>query len=78
MTIVFLNSSFSRCSSVSTSPRRLRVEVAGRLVGEQQRRIGDDGAGDRDALFLSARELTRVVLVAIAQADDAERGHSNT
>ena len=34
--------------------RQFRVEVAGRLVGQQQRWIGDDGARDRDALFLSA------------------------
>ena len=42
--------------------RRFRVEVAGRLVGEQQRRVGDDGARDRDALLLSARQLPRIVL----------------
>ena len=40
----------------------LRVEVAGRLVGHQHRRVGDDGARDGDALLLSARELPRVVL----------------
>ena len=42
--------------------RRLRVEVAGRLVGEQQRRIGDDGARDRDALLLPAGQLARIVV----------------
>ena len=41
---------------------RLGVEIAGRLVGEQQRRVGDDGARDRDALLLAAGELARVVL----------------
>ena len=54
---------------------RLGVEIAGRLVGQQQRRVGDDRAGDGDALFLPARQLARVVLLAVAEADDAERRH---
>ena len=33
---------------------RLAIEIAGRLVGEQERRIGNDRAGDADALFLAA------------------------
>ena len=37
----------------------LAIEVAGRLVAEQQRRVGDDGARDADALLLSAGELPR-------------------
>ena len=32
----------------------LRVEVAGRLIGKNQGGIGDDCAGDGDALFLTA------------------------
>ena len=75
MTIVFLNSWFSRCSSVEHFAARLRVEVARRLVGEQQRRVGDDRARDRDALLLPAGELPRIVLLAVAEADDVERGH---
>src|SRR5258708_16703120 len=55
--------------------RGLRVEVAGGLIGEQQGRVRDDRARDGDALFLSTRELTRVMLLAIAQPDDPERGH---
>ena len=39
----------------------LRVEVAGRLVGEQDRRIVDERPGDRDALTLAARQLVRPV-----------------
>ncbi len=35
----------------------VRVEVAGRLVGEDQRGVGDDRAGDGDALLLAAGEL---------------------
>jgi hypothetical protein len=41
---------------------RLRVEVAGRLVGEDDRRLRHERARDRDALLLAARELGRPVL----------------
>ena len=41
--------------------RRVRIEIAGRLVGEQDaRRIGDR-ARDRDALLLAARQFRRPV-----------------
>src|SRR5215213_6115634 len=36
---------------------RLRVEVAGWLVGEDHGRLADQGAGDGDALLLAAGEL---------------------
>ena len=39
--------------------RALRVEIAGRLVGDDEVRVGDDGARDRDALLLAAGELRR-------------------
>src|SRR5262245_16664725 len=48
---------------------RLRVEVTRRLVGEQDRRVRDERARDRDALPLAARELVRQVIGAIGQAD---------
>ena len=32
----------------------LPVEIPGRLVAEEQCRVGDDGAGDADALLLAA------------------------
>ena len=50
------------------------VEIAGGLVGDQDRRIGGDGAGDRHSLFLAAGELARIVMHALGQADDAQ-GH---
>src|SRR5438094_6990969 len=50
-----------------------RVEVAGRLVGEQQRRVVHQRAGDGDALLLPTRELIRMVIDAIAEADGLER-----
>src|SRR5213080_971704 len=47
----------------------LRVEVAGRLVAEEDRRLADDGAGDGDALLLAARERPGARLGARAAAD---------
>ena len=38
------------------------VEIAGRLVGENQRRLVGERAGDRDALLLAARQLRRAVV----------------
>ncbi len=37
------------------------VEVAGRLVREQQRRPDRQGAGQGDALLLAPRQLVRIV-----------------
>ena len=53
--------------------RALRVELAGRLVEQDERRVGDDGARDGDALLLAARELARVVVQPVGEPDDAER-----
>jgi hypothetical protein len=50
-----------------------RVEVAGRLVGEDQARLGHERARDRDALLLAARELVRRVVEAPGEADALER-----
>ena len=49
--------------------RRLGVEVAGGLVGEEERRPVDQRAGDGDALLLAAGELGRAVVEAVAEAD---------
>ena len=51
----------------------LAIEIAGRLVAQQQRRVGDDGARDADALLLTARQLARIVLRAIGEPDDLQR-----
>ena len=51
----------------------LAIEIAGGLVAEQQRRVGDDRPGDADALLLAARELPRIVLGALGQPDDVQR-----
>ena len=50
-----------------------RVEIAGRLVGEQQARRVDQRARDGDALLLAAGELARRVALAIAEADEFQR-----
>ena len=47
----------------------LRVEVAGRLVGQDDVRVVDQDAGDGHALLLAAGELHRPVVEPVAQAD---------
>ena len=49
------------------------VEVAGRLVGEHQRRAVGERAGDRDALLLAARQLGRAMVEPLRQAERAEQ-----
>ena len=39
--------------------REIRIQVAGGLIGDQQRRLGDDRPRDADALLLAGRELER-------------------
>ena len=46
-----------------------RVEVAGRLVGEDDGRPRGQGAGDGDALLLAAGELRRAVAGAVGEPD---------
>ena len=48
------------------------VEVAGRLVGQDQLGLADQGAGDGDALLLAARQLRRPMLGAVRDADLVE------
>ena len=60
--IVMPSSSLSCWNIRRTSSLGARVEVAGRLVGEQQRRAVDQRPGDRDALLLPAGELRRLVV----------------
>ena len=51
----------------------LGVEIAGRLVGEQDARAVGDRAGDGDALLLAARELRRAMGLARGEAEIAEQ-----
>ena len=48
------------------------IEVAGRLVGEQQRRLEHHRARERHALLLAAGQLARPVREAVREADAAE------
>ena len=50
----------------------LRVEVAGRLVGQNQRRMMDQGAGDGRPLEFTARQARRQVGLPPGQADGGE------
>ena len=47
----------------------LRVEVAGGLIGKNDRRVVHEGSRYRNALLLSARKLSRRVRVAAAKPD---------
>ena len=49
------------------------VEVAGRLVGEHDRRAPDEGAGDRHPLALASGELGGLEPRAVREADPFER-----
>src|SRR5262245_53064779 len=40
----------------------LAIEITRGLIGDDNRRIRDDGSCDRDALFLTTRELARIVI----------------
>ena len=51
--------SLKRLNSFMTSTRELGIEVAGGLVGDQERGLADHRAGDADALLLAGRELER-------------------
>src|SRR5688500_2453657 len=49
------------------------VEIAGGFVGDQNRRIGNDGARDRDPLFLPAGKLAWIMVHSLRQTDHAQR-----
>ncbi len=49
------------------------VQVAGRLVGEQDGRPGGEGAGQGDPLLLAAGELAGIVVPAVAQTHGGEQ-----
>ena len=45
------------------------VQVAGGLVGHDERGVGDDGPGDAHTLLLAAGELARAMIHAVGEAD---------
>lgn len=50
----------------------MRVEIAGRLVRQQQPRAVGDGAADGDALLFAARKFARQVVEPLAEAEEAQ------
>ena len=50
---------------------QLRVEVGQRLVEQEHLRVADDGAADRDALPLAAREFLRMPVEQRLELEDA-------
>ena len=46
------------------------VQVSGWFIGNQDRRVGDDGAGDRNPLLLSPGELTGIVIHSTREVDN--------
>src|SRR6266446_658190 len=54
--------------------RSFGVQVARRFVRDQNRRVGDDGTRDCDALLLSARKLPRIMFHAVCQTDRLQSG----
>ena len=53
--------------------RALLVEVAGRLVGEHQRRIVHKRPGDRDTLLLTAGQFVRQMVDAVRDAENFQK-----
>ena len=55
------------------TPRRgRRIEIAGGLVGEHDRRTMHERARDRHALQLAARELARHAVAAVGEPDRSQ------
>ena len=52
---------------------QLGVEIRQRLVEQEDARIAHDGAADRDALALAARELARIAVEQRANAQHRRR-----
>src|SRR6267142_7194182 len=62
------------CKQAQDVFRRFGVQVARRFIRDQNRRVGDNGARDRDALLLPARKLPRIMFHAVCQTDRLKGG----
>ena len=58
---------------VHDGARGHRIELARRLVGDEQPGPGDERTGDRDTLALSSRELGGTLVPVAGEADGRER-----
>ena len=67
------NSRLKRLSSSNTPGRALTIQIACRLVGQHQCRLGDQGAGNRDALLLTSGELIRWLVGIATQTDRVQQ-----
>src|SRR4029077_17944680 len=54
--------------------RQVRIEIARRLIGDQERGLADHGAGDADALLLADGELERQHTLLAEETHLVERG----
>src|SRR5919201_747335 len=52
--------------------RGVGVEVPGRLVADEERRVVHEGTRDRDALLLAARELVGVRVHPVREPDEVQ------
>ena len=62
-----------RGEQVEDGPRAVLVELARRLVGDEQRRRGRERGAERDPLLLAARELAGSRVRAVEEADPLEQ-----
>src|SRR5581483_3482990 len=53
---------------------RMGIEIARRLIGDNQGRVGDDGTGNADTLLLAAGKLPGTMMQPIAQPDQVQSG----
>ena len=70
-----LPSSTRRPNRLKTASAVATVEVARRLVGDEQRRIVRERARDRDALLLAARRSRRQLVGLVGHPDFVEQRH---
>src|SRR4051812_24435501 len=52
---------------------RMSIKISGRFIRQDQFGICNDGAGNRDALFLASGQLSRIMRHSFFQADQGQR-----
>jgi hypothetical protein len=71
----FASSRGQSASGSACFARIVVVEIAGRLVSENNRRFVGEGSGDCDTLLLTAAQFRRPVTASVAEADRVEELH---